>query len=493
MQPIPSSPPPPLPPQPPAAAQGEPNIAFNQVINHEDFYCPILQKVMRHAVQLPCGHNFEEKAIKRWFETNKQRVCAVCKKECPVTPAKNLFLQNTINEWKKFANIKDEEEVEEVARPPAAAARRPLTRQEIQDKLKDISAIYKEGSDGKGVAVDMLVNLQQEYPEEEAFSNAIKTLLDPPARPNVPHQPAAQPVMMPAVSSPIPKGMIQYNGSLYAPVSLQGRGIPVQAARPPAPPHYLPSPMPPRHLPGQPMGMAPAAAQVVRSPLPIAPPVHKPPVPPPPMSYALPSPPPAPLPLVPPQSSQVQKRDRESFEAAQPSQDLEASSNAPVPAGQFQQLERAKQRAVDGAAQERIKEAFYLAQKGSYQSFKEALTEETVQAVNDKGNTLLHEVVLARREVKFLSALVERNASIDKVNAAGNTALHLATELKSFRHVKKLKELGVDLNVRNRAGKTAEEMTKSKKIRILFQEKEEGEIDSPKEIKQEEKEREKSE
>jgi hypothetical protein len=86
-------------------------IAFNQIIDTSDFYCPISCKLMHNPVMLFCGHNFEESKIQDWFSKRKERICPVCNQTSPNDPATNLFLKNVIAKWREKAQLKDEEDL----------------------------------------------------------------------------------------------------------------------------------------------------------------------------------------------------------------------------------------------------------------------------------------------------------------------------------------------------------------------------------------------
>jgi Nse-like zinc-finger protein/ankyrin repeat protein len=54
-------------------------IKFSEVVKCVELICPITQKYFEDPCQLlPCGHNFEWKAIVNWYSTNKQKICPIC-------------------------------------------------------------------------------------------------------------------------------------------------------------------------------------------------------------------------------------------------------------------------------------------------------------------------------------------------------------------------------------------------------------------------------
>jgi ankyrin repeat protein len=119
-----------------------------------------------------------------------------------------------------------------------------------------------------------------------------------------------------------------------------------------------------------------------------------------------------------------------------------------------------------------------LARTGDIKFFTKALTTDSLHAVDEKGCSLLHKVILENRPVKFIKVLVDKGLSVNITDSRGDTPLHLAASLKFTHQVKKLLELGADPSIQNLAGKTPIEVTKSKKIKKIFAEKKETEAQS---------------
>jgi ankyrin repeat protein len=119
---------------------------------------------------------------------------------------------------------------------------------------------------------------------------------------------------------------------------------------------------------------------------------------------------------------------------------------------------------------DRIKLAFEWARMGDVKFFKAAVTDDLLDARDESGNSLLHAVVLAKREVKFIEILVKRGVPIDGINSEGNTALHLAVKMQWVRFVRKLLACGADMNIPNFSGQVPAQMNKSKTIQQVFEE-----------------------
>ena len=121
----------------------------------------------------------------------------------------------------------------------------------------------------------------------------------------------------------------------------------------------------------------------------------------------------------------------------------------------------------------RIERIFDLAKIGSIQAFKEALTPDLMEAQDREGYSLLHRVVLEKREVKFIRVLISAGFPINKPGPLGNTALHVAVNIQSKKHVQELLKQSADRTVTNQAGKTPVQMCTGRgpiKIRELFTE-----------------------
>jgi hypothetical protein len=195
-------------------------IPFQSVVDTKDFLCPIGQIIMKMPVFMDtCGHTFEEETLLAWFKNKGKKICPLCNEERSSVTT-NLFLKNAIEKWSKVAKLEEEEEegelVEEkdelevgqiaqaeekkdqtlpiqledgedaVALQPKVEknvslqvpeTKKKFIREELKTKLKEIWGIFNSGEEGRGVAIGMLLNLQEEYPNEKVFSVATEHLL----------------------------------------------------------------------------------------------------------------------------------------------------------------------------------------------------------------------------------------------------------------------------------------------------------------------------
>ena len=88
-------------------------IDYNKIIPNEEMVCPITLVIMKNPTMLSCGHNFDEKAIQNWFDSNRKRLCPTCRTETSGT-FPNLILKSLINNWKKETSYVEEVEAVEM-------------------------------------------------------------------------------------------------------------------------------------------------------------------------------------------------------------------------------------------------------------------------------------------------------------------------------------------------------------------------------------------
>jgi hypothetical protein len=158
-------------------------IAFDRIIHEEDLLDPINHTFMRKPVVLPCcGVSVDESSIEAWFAKTRKRNCYSCQKDCGKGPfAINRFLKNAIEEYKKVANIEDEKVETKTYRSDnqLSSNKTTLSLEEVQAQMDDIRSISQSGVEGIALAIDMLEKLEEQYPEEKAFSKLKKELQQP--------------------------------------------------------------------------------------------------------------------------------------------------------------------------------------------------------------------------------------------------------------------------------------------------------------------------
>ena len=117
---------------------------------------------------------------------------------------------------------------------------------------------------------------------------------------------------------------------------------------------------------------------------------------------------------------------------------------------------------------------FGLARSGDIKDFKRALKvfpKKHIIATDEKGNSLLHCLVLHKRSVKFVAVLLKEkvaNEFINATNKEGNTPLHLAAKIDSVYLVRKLLRCGARKDIPNGNGLTAEQVSETRKIKAII-------------------------
>ena len=552
------------------------NTDFQIRIKIADFYCPIRQTVMRKPVSLPCGHNFEEKAIAEWFKKNKNRLCPICKQEIPANTKNpvNLFLKNAIEEWKKTAQVEQEAEenddVEILQEQESSKKRKDL--EEIRERARDIHRISQQGPEGKALAVEMLLALQQEYPNESGIPKCLQRLLQEenptqhtqlptgqrqltsnsssatptslstpsssrsavssngatPTNSSLPHpqnntdSSNPQPINIPTHQSHHSPMMFHSSSGSQQPLPMGGNpqfgpnsgphlgpmmpmgGNPLFGSHsgphsgpmmpmgemnvgPNSGPHLGPM-MPmggnplfglnsgpysgfmmpmggnsqfgphsgPHSGPMMPMGVHPSSDSQPSLPMGDIPQFGLPTM----EEFGLPTME-GPGPLIlggienSPLSSDDTSSNLTSIHLKRKRQDDE-------------DLPAKKRAAIELAHSEKMSDIFLLAREGNLAQFRAALNLANVKSVDDKGNTVLQEVVLHGRPVDFIALIMKKGLSVNVQNKEGNTALHIAVQMGITRIIKKLFEYGVDTTILNKAQKTAEQMSNAKNIKRFF-------------------------
>jgi hypothetical protein len=479
---------------------------FQVRIKIADFYCPIRHTVMKHPVLLSCGHSFGEKAIEEWFKKNKTRLCPLCKQESP-TCTKNLFLKNAIEEWKKTTQVAKEEEEVEILKEQKSPQKR-FSQEDLKERVRDIQIIATQGSGGKALAIEMLLTLQQEYPNEQSISRFLQFLLNSTRQ----------------TQSSARQGQSTSNSSSAGPTSLSipsslRSNVPSNRSMPnnsplPHPQHnanssfaHQPINVPPHqshHAPMIRLHPSSGSQQPMRLPMIFNPQFGPPPARGPYLSSMMPlgfhsslgSQHPLPMgfnsqfgpsPLRGPQfrppfmgGTQFEPPPHSGvmiplggFENTSSLSDDNSSNSTSISLKRNRQdegnhLPTNKRVAIELALSEKMKDIFHLAREGNLAQFKAALNLTNVKLVDDQGNSVLHEVVLHQRSVDFIALIMKKGLSVNVQNKEGNTALHIATRMGIIRIMKKLFEYGADKSILNAAHKTAEQMNNAKSIKRFF-------------------------
>jgi len=469
------------------------SLALDNIIDTKDFECPICHEIMNDPVSLSCGHNFEREQIEKWLKIKKQ--CPCCNQ--PVQPflTPNLFLKNAIRTWRKKADM----EKEEVKHKHLLGIekRHPFTtistEEEIQVKINEAKQIAQQGENGRSVAIDMIINLQEEQGNLPIISQVLHSLFHMPQMPG--RFPASDTSRMPSthtitiddepseegkqIDAPFNQNRISPPRTSDAIVDIwRNQGFSSALAvlfewtrDEPQRPDYqqwlealllsnppfeerdrtqtevprlvhqtqrsihpiLIAPMPSFHT----LGTATIPTRMVPQSL-------------------------APNHLI--QAPEIHLKRKAPAALREGEKDYK---DYPI-AGESDGEDKRQRTDIAPA----IINIFELAKVGKMKYFKQALNEETRKVKDGEGNSLLHCVVSNERNVPFIAALLNPKYEdlIDVTNHEGNTALHIAVKIDCLRLVEKLLKYFPSLNIKNQQGKTAEQMSQSRKIKALFAE-----------------------
>ncbi|XP_039026881.1 U-box domain-containing protein 44-like, partial [Hibiscus syriacus] len=84
-----------------SSPRSEETLTYHKQYPIGSFICPLCNEMMVDPVAVICGHSFERKAIRRYFESGKKD-CPTCKEELQsLELTQNVNLRSSIEEWKK--------------------------------------------------------------------------------------------------------------------------------------------------------------------------------------------------------------------------------------------------------------------------------------------------------------------------------------------------------------------------------------------------------
>jgi hypothetical protein len=129
-----------------------------------------------------------------------------------------------------------------------------------------------------------------------------------------------------------------------------------------------------------------------------------------------------------------------------------------------------RQKQSSESAETGIEKMAMLANERDFRAFNIALNSFDLSKKDDKGNSLLHRIVLQKNLATYIDAVLkEGGALLDMPNREGNTPLHLAVKVQSLTTVKVLVARGADLNKKNNDGKNPKEISNTKQINEYFE------------------------
>lgn len=512
---------------------------------------PISLEMMVRPVITNCGHSFDKTSLKRCFK-NKVKVCPTCRgKVTKLT--KNFALIKMID---LYNDCKKEQQKERISKPteakrveievaspvPEIEAQKVLSEEEIEQKINEISGYWNGGEVSKTVAVDMLMNLQQEYPFYENKWNAImeQFLQGNPAQsfssqtpkeeddileiidhhlpqlkkgpPLPPTKPIKTPPFPPRIASttstyqppqhvtpphlrtwakstmntpqqPNPYPAPQFNLPPSQTISTASTNQPSQHIIPPHPSTWAKSamntPKQPNSFPHEPFNAAlkqdiniPTSSHIPQDASPfllMEDDLYS-------EIFSNNDEELLDLPAFIVQEEKIPEKapERESIivdltlEHTSLKRKQPFYTQTPLHRGPSETTQAKRPRLTIKTFNERVSDAFQLAQNGSYKRFKRALTNDVLHSRDREGNSLLHMVVKAERHYTFINLLTKKGIAIDVQNGAGKTPLHVAAEINALEMIKMLIKRNASLEILDGMGIKPEECASRRPVVNFF-------------------------